>query len=141
MHRILLLLSIVLLTNATASFSQKKGKGDWRSSPLTMHDKMISQADTKRMASSGMLLLGFTLTAGGVAKYISPAFKEIPKSDLRLLWLPVAGVLTTIASFPMARSSKKIRKQAWQILEQSASLGNQKQPFTRFPAVGLKISL
>jgi len=141
MHRILLLLLIVLLTNATASFSQKKGKEDWRSSPLAMHDKMISQANTKRMASSGMLLVGFSLTLGGVAKYISPAFANTPKPDPRLIWLPVAGVLTTIAAYPIAKSSKKIRKQAWQILEQSASLDNQKQPFTRYPAVGLKISL
>jgi len=141
MLRVICFLSIILLFVYSDVTAQKKGKEDWKSSPLSMHDKLISQANTQRIASWAMLTAGISMTLGGVAKSIAPAFKDVPKTDIRLLWLPVTGILTTIASIPMANSSKKSRKKAWQVLEQSASIGNQKQPFARYPAIGLKISL
>ena len=119
---------------------QKKQK-DWQNSPLALHDKLLSQANTKRFVSWTMITIGASMTVGGFAKSISPAFEGTPKSDIRLIWLPVTGILTTIAAYPMARSSKRTRKKAWQVLEQAAYIGDQKIPFTRYPAIGLKISL
>jgi hypothetical protein len=141
MLRVICFLSILLSCTFSDAIAQKKGKEDWKNSPLAMHDKLISKANSQRFASWGMLTAGISLTLGGVAKSIAPAFKDVPKTDIRLLWLPVTGILTTIAAIPMANSSKKSRKNAWQVLEQSASIGNQKQPFARYPAIGLKISL
>jgi hypothetical protein len=141
MNRSLILLIIILFSCAPGLWAQKKGKDDWKSSPLAMHDKLISQADAKRFASWGMITFGVSMTLGGYAKLISPAFKDVPKTNVRMLWLPVTGILTTIAAYPMSRSSKKIRKKAWEVIEQSAYIGNQKQPFARYPAIGLKISL
>ena len=141
MLRVICFLSIILSCTFSEVFAQKKGKEDWKSSPLSMHDKMISKANSKRFTSVGMMTIGLSVTLGGIAKSISPAFKDLPKTDIRMLWLPVTGILTTIAAYPMSRSSKKMRKKAWEVLEQSASFGNQKQPFTRYPAIGLKISL
>lgn len=141
MMRAICFLSIILACTFSEVSAQKKGKDDWKSSPLAMHDKLISKANSQRFATVGMMTVGLSLTLGGVAKSIAPAFKDVPKTDIRLLWLPVTGILTTIAAYPMANSAKKTRKKAWQVLEQSASIGNQKQPFTRYPAIGLKISL
>jgi len=141
MLRVICFLSIISLFVYTDVIAQKKGKDDWKSSPLAMHDKLISKATSQQFASVGMMTIGLTVTLGGIAKSIAPAFKDVPKTDIRLLWLPVTGILTTIASIPMSNSAKKMKKKAWQVLEQSASIGNQKQPFARYPAIGLKISL
>ena len=135
------MLSFIMFFSFFNVSAKKKVKDNYNSSPLSMHDKLISKANSQRFAAVGMMTIGFSLTLGGFAKSIAPAFKDIPKTDIRLLWMPVTGILTTIAAYPMSKKSKKNRKQAWQVLEQSASIGNQKQPFTRFPAIGIRISL
>lgn len=135
-------LSLIFLTAFNlCSSAQKKEIKDWKNSPQAIHDKLISQANGKKFVSLGMVVVGVSVTLGGVAKSISPAFKEVPKTDIRVLWMPVAGILTTIAAYPMARSGRAARKKAWQVLEQSASMGNPSQPFIRYPAIGLQISL
>lgn len=141
MPKAFLMLSFIMLFSFSDVSAQKKVKDNFNSSPLAIHDKLITKANTQRIASWGMLTAGISMTLGGYAKAISPAFKDVPKTDIRLLWLPVTGILTTIAAYPMAKNSRKTRKQAWQVLEQSASIGDQKQPFTRFPAFGIRISL
>jgi hypothetical protein len=141
MVRLLSFLIIFCISTSSVVFAQKKDKDAWKSSPLSMHDKLISKANSQRFATVGMMTVGLSLTLGGFAKSIAPAFKDLPKTDIRLLWMPVTGILTTIAAYPMSKNSRKNRKKAWEVLEQSASIGNQKQPFTRFPAIGLRISL
>lgn len=140
MTRALFLLTILSLCTFCKVLAQNKANDDWKNSPLSIHDKLISKSNAQRFTSVGMLTVGMSLTLGGIAKSISPGFKDVPKTNIRLLWLPVTGILTTIASFHMSKSSKKNRKKAWQVLEQSASIGNQKQPFSRYPAIGLRIS-
>jgi len=139
MHRIHLILLCLLLLNSSLLMAQKKQKEDWKSSPLAMHDKLISQANSKRFGSWVLMLAGTSITLGGIAKYISPATANWSNSDPRLIWLPAVGILTTVASIPMSNSAKKTRKKAYAVLEGSAYLGNQKIPITRYPALGIKI--
>lgn len=136
---LLLLLTVLVLAHDTIA---QKRKDAGMSSPQALHDQYIQQANNKKMLGFVMLTGGVALTVGGLAKMRAPSFEGVSKSDPRLLWLPVVGILSTAASFPMMKSSKRLREKAVMALEdESAFMGNQRLPFSTYPALSLKIRL
>jgi hypothetical protein len=140
MKQVLLLLLTVLVF-ALDTIGQKR-TDPGMSSPQALHDQYIQQANNKKMLGFVMLTGGVALTVGGLAKMRAPSFEGVSKTDPRLLWLPVVGILSTAASFPMMKSSKRLREKAVMALDdESAFIGNQRLPFSTYPALSLKIRL
>lgn len=132
---------LTFLVFAGNLLAQKRKDGEM-ASPQALHDQYIQQANNKKMLGYVLFSGGIALTVGGLAKMRAPSFETVSKTDPRLLWLPVVGILSTAASFPMIKSSKRIREKAAMALDnESAFIGNQPVPFSSYPALTLRISL
>ncbi len=121
--------------------AQKRKDGEM-ASPQALHDQYIQQANNKKMLGFVMLTGGVALTVGGLAKMRAPSFEGVSKTDPRLLWLPVVGILSSAASFPMMSSSKKLRKKAAFVLqEETVFIGNKALPHLVYPSLGIRITI
>jgi hypothetical protein len=133
--------TLLFLTFCGNLFAQKQKQGEM-ASPQALHDQYVQQANNRQMMGYVLLTGGVALTVGGIAKMKAPSFQNVSKGDPRLLWLPVVGILSTAASFPMMKSSRKLREKAVMALDdESAFIGNQRVPFQSYPALRLTIPL
>lgn len=128
---------ILLVFTAQFAAGQKKDPG---ASPQALHDMYMEQATKKRIIGWTMFGGGLALTIGGVAKTMSPAFRNVSKSDPRLIWLPAAGIISTIGSIPMLMSAKKLDRKADMILKgDNAVLIPNSNWQQSYPAVAIRI--
>lgn len=148
MNKILLMLFFILISQGNASAQlfkkqDKKEKGRLENlSPQAQHDAYLQKANNQKLLGWFALGLGSSMVLGGTAKMMSNSFKDVSKTDMRLLWLPAAGVLTTVGSFFIVKNSKEKRKKAAMILEkESAQLGHPQHVPYCYPTVGIRVSI
>jgi hypothetical protein len=112
-------------------------------SPQAKHDAYIQKANNQKLLGWFAMGLGTSVVLGGTAKMMSDAFKGSSKTDIKLLWLPTAGLLTGIGSYFIIKDSKNKKKKAALILEQeSAQIGHpQHIPNFSFPTIGISIAI
>ena len=111
-------------------------------SPQARHDLYIQKSNNQKLLGWFSLGLGSSLILGGAAKMMSESFKDVPKTDIRLIWLPAAGILASVGSYFIIKDSKQMRKKAALMLQQeSTHIGHpQHIPFA-YPTVGIRISI
>ena len=130
---------LLLCFNATV-LAQRQPQQD--ASPQAMHDIYMAQANKKRLVGWTMIAGGTVLTVGGIAKMMSPAFEGQSKTSPGLLWMPAAGILSTLGGIPMVMSGKKLEKKADMILQGERVFIS---PHTRwqlhYPAIAIRIRL
>jgi len=132
--------------NASAQLFKKKDKKEKGKlenlSPQAQHDAYVQMANNQKLLGWFALGLGSSMILGGAAKMTSNSFKDVPKTDIRLLWLPTVGILTTVGSYFIVKNSKEKRKKAAVILEkESAQLGHPQHIPHCYPAVGIRVSI
>ncbi|HMO32109.1 MAG TPA: hypothetical protein PKE63_11330 [Lacibacter sp.] len=139
---LLLVFLLLALAGSAQPFKKKEKWEDSELSPQAQSDRYLMRATTNKLAGWTMFGTGISLTLGGLAKMKAPAFENTPKSDLRLLWLPVAGLLTTAASIPIITSSKRLREKARLVLsDENVFIGDRRQPAFTYPSVGFRLQL
>jgi hypothetical protein len=148
MNKILLLLFFMLISQGDLSAQlfkkkDKKEKGRLENlSPQAQHDAYVQMANNQKLLGWFALGLGSSMILGGTAKMMSNGFKDVPKTDIRLIWLPAVGVLTTVGSYFIVKNSKEKRKKAAIILEkESAQLGHPQHVPHCYPTVGIRVSI
>lgn len=140
------MLILLFAGDAAAQKTKKQDKKDAgrleNMSPQARHDAYLQMANNQRLLGWFALGLGSSMIIGGAAKMTSDSFKDVPKTDMRLLWLPTVGILTTVGSYFIVKNSKEQRKKAALILErESAQLGHPQHVPLCYPTVGISISL
>jgi hypothetical protein len=130
---------IFLLVTTKFAAAQKKDPG---ASPQAMHDMYLEQATKKRIIGWTMVGGGTAMIIGGIAKSMSPTFKDIPKTDPKLLWLPAAGLLSTIGGVTMVLSAKKLDRKADLMLKGEGAMLIPNSNWTEsYPALTVRIRL
>jgi hypothetical protein len=147
MKYVFFFLSICLISySASAQKSKKEDKSKKSKyenlSPQARHDAYLQSANNQKLLGWLALGLGGSMMIGGTAKMLSGSFKDVSKTDIRLIWLPTVGVLACVGSYFIVKNSKDKRKKAAMMLEQeSAYIGHpQHIPFT-YPTFGIRISI
>ncbi len=138
----------LLLTSSTV-YSQKTKKEDKEKkssldnlSPQARHDYYVQMGNNQKLFGWVTLGLGSSLIIGGSAKMMSDSFKGVPKTDIRLIWLPSAGIIAAVSSYFIVRSGKQNRKKANLILEEeSAFIGNPQSHPIYYPSFGISIPI
>jgi hypothetical protein len=144
---ILLLTIIVCCGNLYAQKSKKQEKTSQDKlkdlSPQARHDAYIQMANNQKLLGWFAVGLGGSMIIGGSAKMMSQSFKDVSKTDIRLLWLPVTGALIGVGGYFIVNKSKEKRKKAALILSQeSAYIGHpQHLPQLSYPSVGIGIKI
>ncbi len=111
-------------------------------SPQARHDLFIQKSNNKKMLGWFSLGLGGSMILGGTAKMLSESFKDVPKTDIRLIWLPAAGILASVGSYFIIKDSKQMRKKAALMLQQeSTHIGHPQHIPLAYPTVGIRISI
>lgn len=110
-------------------------------SPQALSDRYMAKANNNKVMGLIMTGGGISMTLGGLAKMQSPAFEGVSKSDMRLLWLPVAGVLTTLTGALTVKSSKTWRKRANMILMDENVFLVPDRPAFRYMGAGIRVTL
>jgi hypothetical protein len=143
---------ILLLVICNSISAQKTQKIDSKNSkkqkienlsPQAKHDAYIQKANNQRVLGWFTLGLGSTLILGGTAKMMSDGFKDVSKTDIRLIWLPAAGIIASVGSFFIIKDSKNKRKKAALLLQQeSTQIGHpQNIPNFYYPTVGVRLTI
>ena len=147
---ITILISLFVLSGSSWAQETKKDKSKNQEkerienlSPQAKHDAYIQKANNQKLLGWFAMGLGTSMALGGTSKMMSDAFKGSSKTDIRLLWLPVAGILTGIGGYFIVKDSKDRRKKAALILEQeSAQIGHPQQiPNFYYPTIGISIAI
>ena len=140
-----LLIMLAGFGQISAQKSKKEKKKDKLEnlSPQARHDAYLQMANNQKLLGWFGVGLGGSMVIGGAAKMMSESFKGVSKTDIRLIWLPVAGVLIGGGGYYIVKNSKEKRKKAALILEQeSACLGNpQHIPSFSYPAIGVRFTI
>lgn len=124
------------------SFSVQYAAGQEKTSPQALHDTYMEQAKKKRIIGWTMFGTGMAMTLGGVAKSMAPGFEGVPKTDPRLLWLPVVGILTTLGSFPMLSNANKLERKGEYYLRSDNAFTTPGQRFVPdYPAIGVRFRI
>jgi hypothetical protein len=147
MKYLLFFLSLSLFTiSATAQKTKKDSKSKKSKyenlSPQARHDAYLQNANNQKLLGWFSLGLGGSMIIGGTAKMLSNSFKDVSKTDIRLIWLPTVGTLACIGSYFIVRNAKDKRKKAAMMLEQeSAHLGHPQHIPLSYPTIGIKIPI
>jgi hypothetical protein len=142
---LLIITFLICFGTSYAQKSKKEPKEKKRAenlSPQARYDAYLQSANNQKLLGWFALGLGSSMVIGGSAKMVSDSFKGVPKTDTRLLWLPVVGTLTAVSSYFIIKKSKEKRKRASMILErESACLGDPQHTPLSFAAVGVRIHI
>jgi hypothetical protein len=137
---------LILIASSQLCFAQKKVKEkvqreDPALSPQALHDLYIKKRNEKRLFGWTLIGAGTSMVIGGYAKMNAPGFQNTNKSDTRLIWLPVAGILTAASGIPLLSSAKKFDKKADAALQDEEVFIAPGLPYYRYPAIALRIKL
>jgi len=132
--------------SASAQKSKKEDKSKKSKyenlSPQARHDAYLQSASNQKLLGWLALGLGGSMIIGGTAKMMSGGFKDVPFTDVRLMWLPTTGVLACVASYFIVKNAKGKRKKAALMLEQeSVYFGNPQYTPISYPTVGIRIMI
>ncbi|MFN5334144.1 MAG: hypothetical protein ACK5BV_03020 [Bacteroidota bacterium] len=147
MKYVFFFLSVYLISfNVSAQKSKKEDKSKKSKyenlSPQARHDAYLQNATNQKLLGWLSLGLGGSMIIGGTAKMLSGSFKDVSKTDIRLIWLPTVGALACIGSYFIVKNSKEKRKKAAMMLEQeSAHIGHPQHIPIYYPTFGIRISI
>jgi hypothetical protein len=138
----LLLTSSTVYSQKTKKEEKEKKSGIENLSPQARHDYYVQMGSNQKLLGWVTLGVGTSILIGGTAKMMSDSFKDVPKTDVRLLWLPSVGVIAAVGSYFLVRSGKQNRKKANLILEEeSAFIGNPQSHPIYYPSFGISIPI
>ena len=149
MKTLLFCLLAIFLFSASTVYSQKTKKEKKEKinafenlSPQARYDAYVQQGNNQKLLGWFTLGVGTSIMIGGAAKMTSDSFKGVPKTDIRLIWLPATGFIAAVSSYFIVREGKRKRKKASIMLEEeNAFIGNpQFQPIS-YPSFGIRIPI
>ncbi len=137
-----LFLSSSVFSQKTIKEKKQRETGLENLSPQAQYDYYMQMGDNQKLLGWFTLGVGSSLIIGGSAKMMSPSFKGVPISDIRLLWLPATGLVAAVSSYFIIKSGKQKRKQANLFLEkESAFIGNPQFQPIYYPSFGFSIPI
>jgi hypothetical protein len=147
MKYLFFLLMLCMISTAASAQKSKKNNTSKKSkyenlSPQARHDAYLQSANNQKLLGWFALGVGGSMIIGGASKMMSTSFKGVPKTDIRLIWLPTVGALACAGSYFIIKTSKEKRKKAALMLEQeSAYIGHPQLPSFSYPSLGLRIAI
>lgn len=136
----LCLFSFSLSAQKTKKESKSKKSNYENLSPQARHDAYLQNANNQKLLGWFSLGIGGSMIIGGTAKMLSNGFEGVPKTDIRLIWLPTVGTLACVGSYFIVKNSKEKRKKAAMMLQQeSAYFGHPQHIPLSFPTIGIRI--
>jgi hypothetical protein len=147
MKYLFLFLSICLISfSASAQKSKKEDKSKKSKyenlSPQARYDAYLQSSNNQKLLGWFALGVGGSMIIGGTAKMLSSGFKDVPKTDIRLIWLPTVGTLACVGSYFIVKNAKEKRKKASMLLQQeSAHIGHPQHIPLSYPTVGIRFPI